>query len=83
MAIFVGACMIEGTIVDGFKETLENYLLGALADAGHAYVVLFSLFLSYVKVCIHTSEPTPFRHGWTATLTCYLFPSTFTVVWSA
>mmetsp|Transcript_3695 Transcript_3695/g.7364 ORF Transcript_3695/g.7364 Transcript_3695/m.7364 type:complete len:768 (-) Transcript_3695:90-2393(-) len=45
-AIFVGACMVEGTITGGFKETLENYLLGAVADAGHAYVVLFSLFLS-------------------------------------
>ena len=45
-AIFVGACMIEGNIIDGFKETLENYLLNAVADAGHAYVILFSLFLS-------------------------------------
>lgn len=47
-AIFVGACMIEGNIISGFKETLENYLLNAVADGGHAYVVLFSLFLSYV-----------------------------------
>lgn len=47
-AIFVGACMIEGTIIDGFKTTLEEFLLGAVADVGHGYVVLFSLFLSYV-----------------------------------
>ena len=55
-AIFVGACMIEGTIIDGFKETLENYLLNAVADGGHAYVVLFSLFLSYVHTIHHTSH---------------------------
>ena len=47
-AIFVGACMIEGNIIDGFKETLENFLLNAVADIWHGYVVLFSLFLSYV-----------------------------------
>ena len=47
-AIFVGACMIEGIIIGGFKETLEVYLLEAVADIGHGYVVLFSLFLSYV-----------------------------------
>jgi hypothetical protein len=41
--------MIEGNIIDGFKETLENYILNAVADVGHAYVILFSLFLSYVQ----------------------------------
>ena len=48
-AIFVGSCMIEGTIIDGFKQTLETYLLTAVADEDHGYVVLFSLFLSYVS----------------------------------
>ena len=38
--------MIEGNVIDGFKETLENYLLTAVTDVGHGYVILFSLFLS-------------------------------------
>lgn len=49
-AIFVGACMVAGEINLGFKNTLEVYLLEAVADIGHGYVILFSLFLSYVVV---------------------------------
>lgn len=44
--IFVGACIIGGSINTGFKETLENYILNAIADGGHAYVYLFTFFLS-------------------------------------
>jgi len=45
-AVFVGACMVSGNIKDGFKTTLDDYLLNAVADSGHAYVYLFTLFLS-------------------------------------
>jgi Na+/H+ antiporter NhaC len=38
--------MVKGTIIDGFLATLDNYILGALADVGHVYVILFSLFLN-------------------------------------
>jgi Na+/H+ antiporter NhaC len=38
--------MVSGNIKDGFKTTLDTYILGALADIGHVYVILFSLFLS-------------------------------------
>lgn len=44
--IFVGACMVSGNIKDGFKLTLEKYILEALADVGHGYVYLFTLFLA-------------------------------------
>lgn len=46
LGIFVGACIITGNVVDGFKAGLETYLLEAVADAGHMYVILFTLFLS-------------------------------------
>jgi Na+/H+ antiporter NhaC len=45
-AIFVGACMVTGNINDGFKAAIDNYILNAVADADHVYVVLFTLFLS-------------------------------------
>jgi Na+/H+ antiporter NhaC len=45
-AIFVGACMVNGNANDGFKSTLDTYILNAIADVGHVYVVLFTLFLS-------------------------------------
>jgi hypothetical protein len=45
-AIFVGACMVSGNIKDGFKTTLDEYILKALANEDHAYVYLFTLFLS-------------------------------------
>ena len=44
--IFVGACMVAGNIKDGFKETLDEYLLKAIVNEDHAYVYLFTLFLA-------------------------------------
>jgi len=44
--IFVGSCIVNGSIIDGFKELLNNYILQALADEDHGYVYLFTLFLS-------------------------------------
>lgn len=43
--MFVGSCMVKGNLSDGFKASLDEYLLGALADDGHVFVILFSLFL--------------------------------------
>lgn len=45
-AIFVGACIVAGEMNNGFKTTLDVYLLDAIADDGHVYVYLFTLFLS-------------------------------------
>jgi hypothetical protein len=42
----VGACMVAGSLGDGFLATLDNYILLALADVGHGYVYLFTFFLS-------------------------------------
>lgn len=46
VGVFVGSCMIAGNINDGFKATLDTYILGAINDEGHVFVVLFTLFLS-------------------------------------
>ena len=42
-SIFVGACMVTGTIKDGFKSLLDTYILNALASVDHGYVYLFTL----------------------------------------
>jgi hypothetical protein len=44
--VFVGACMVTGNIKDGFKTSLDTYLLGAVSNTDHAFVYLFTLFLS-------------------------------------
>jgi hypothetical protein len=44
--VFVGACIINGNLNEGFKRTLDKYILEALADVDHVYVILFTLFLS-------------------------------------
>lgn len=44
--VFVGACMVAGNVVNGFKTTLDTFILGALADTDHGYVYLFALFMS-------------------------------------
>lgn len=46
MGVFVGACMVSGNITDGFKTTLDTYILEALASVDHGYVYLFALFMS-------------------------------------
>jgi len=46
LGVFVGACMVSGTITDGFKTTLDTYILEALASVDHGFVYLFALFMS-------------------------------------
>lgn len=46
LGIFVGACIVGGSIRIGFFRTLDTYILGALADTEHGYVYLFTFFLS-------------------------------------
>lgn len=46
LGVFVGLCMVTGTIVDGFKATLDTYILEALASIDHGFVYLFALFMS-------------------------------------
>lgn len=45
-AIFVGSCQVYGNLKDGFTNSIEKYILEALADVGHGYVYLFTLFLA-------------------------------------
>jgi Na+/H+ antiporter NhaC len=44
--VWLGACIVTGKLTDGFRETLEVYILGALNDWGHVAVILFTIFLS-------------------------------------
>ena len=46
LGVFVGSCMVHGSINTGFQRTLDEYILMALADVGSQYVFLFTLFLS-------------------------------------
>ncbi|KAL7518451.1 hypothetical protein ACHAWX_003274, partial [Stephanocyclus meneghinianus] len=44
--IFLGCCMITGTVTAGFRTMLDTYILEALASVDHAFVMLFILFMS-------------------------------------
>ena len=44
--VFVGACMIEGSLKGGFTTALVDIILQALADEGHGFVYLFILFMN-------------------------------------
>jgi hypothetical protein len=44
--IFVGACIVAGSLKQGFFTTLSTYLLDAVSDESHGYVYLFTFFLS-------------------------------------
>jgi len=46
MGIFVGSCMVAGTLTAGFRNMLDVYLLNAVSNKDHAYVFLFILFMA-------------------------------------
>jgi Na+/H+ antiporter NhaC len=50
MALFLGiliaSCIISGSLSDGFKNALSVFLIDALSDPSHVYVILFTVFLS-------------------------------------
>jgi Na+/H+ antiporter NhaC len=46
MGVFIGACIVAGSLKVGFQDTLNIYLVDALADGDHVYVILFTVFLS-------------------------------------
>ncbi|KAL7452746.1 hypothetical protein ACHAWC_004463 [Mediolabrus comicus] len=46
MGIFVGSCMVAGTLTAGFRNMLDVYLLNAVSKKDHAYVFLFILFMA-------------------------------------
>jgi len=46
LGVWLGACILEGSLKAGFESTIVDYLVGALADEGHVMVILFTVFLS-------------------------------------
>lgn len=46
MGIFVGSCMVAGTLTAGFRNMLDVYLVNAVRKKDHAYVFLFILFMA-------------------------------------
>jgi len=46
LGIWLGACMVTGSLRLGFESTILDYLVGALADEGHVMVILFTVFLA-------------------------------------
>mmetsp|Transcript_12454 Transcript_12454/g.21401 ORF Transcript_12454/g.21401 Transcript_12454/m.21401 type:complete len:772 (-) Transcript_12454:439-2754(-) len=46
LGVFIGSCMVYGNLMDGFWNSIATYLLGAVTDSDHQYVIVFSLFLS-------------------------------------
>lgn len=46
LGIFIGACIVQGTLIGGFQDTLYVYIRDALADPSNVAVILFTVFLS-------------------------------------
>jgi len=46
LGIWLGACIMSGSFVQGFEDVITTYLVGALADKYHVMVILFTIFLS-------------------------------------
>lgn len=46
LGVFLGATIITGSVNIGFKETCSTFLIGALTNEGHVYIILFTVFLS-------------------------------------
>merc|ERR1719215_1028406 len=46
IGIFVGACIITGNFVQGFKDVLEVYIGGSAASKYNVQVILFTFFVS-------------------------------------
>jgi Na+/H+ antiporter NhaC len=46
MGVFVGACIVTGGLVAGFKRFLGTYLIGAAADESRQFVIMFTFALS-------------------------------------
>lgn len=44
--IWLGLCIVTGSLSDGFRSTINIALVDALADGGHVSVILFTVFLS-------------------------------------
>lgn len=44
--IFVGCCMVAGSLTQGFRDMLAVYIVSALADESHVYVITFILFMA-------------------------------------
>uniref|UniRef100_A0A7S1BIJ2 Na+/H+ antiporter NhaC-like C-terminal domain-containing protein n=1 Tax=Corethron hystrix TaxID=216773 RepID=A0A7S1BIJ2_9STRA len=53
--IFVGACMVSGSVKTGFTSTLDTYLIGSAADEYHVWVCMFSFFLAGLVALIEKS----------------------------
>jgi Na+/H+ antiporter NhaC len=44
--IWLGACIVTGSLANGFRLTIDTLILNALNDWGHVAVILFTVFLS-------------------------------------
>lgn len=44
--IWLGSCIVYGSLAEGFRQVIVNYLVGALADGDRVSVILFTVFLS-------------------------------------
>jgi len=61
-SVGVGACMVAGSVIGGFKESLSVYILEAVSSIEHGYVYLFTLFLSGTVAMMEKSGG---MHGFT------------------
>lgn len=55
IGIFVGACIVSGDLIQGFKTFLEKYIGSAASDTYNVQVILFTFFVSALVGMIERS----------------------------
>uniref|UniRef100_A0A7S4AB14 Na+/H+ antiporter NhaC-like C-terminal domain-containing protein n=1 Tax=Pseudo-nitzschia australis TaxID=44445 RepID=A0A7S4AB14_9STRA len=58
LAIFIGSCIVEGSIINGFKAVFDTYLLKAATDSDHVSTILFLTGVSALVAMINRSGGT-------------------------
>ena len=61
LGIWIGASLVHGGPLAGALRTIDQYLIGALADSDHASIVIFSLLLGGMVGIISRSGGTQER----------------------
>jgi Na+/H+ antiporter NhaC len=53
--VWIGAALLEGDILGAFLRSVDRFVVEALADVGHAHIVIFSLSLAGMVGILHAN----------------------------
>ena len=58
LGLLLGCCIVTGSLNEGFKICCSEFLVNALADEDHVYIILFVVFLSGIVGLLEKSGGT-------------------------